>query len=505
VNIAPFDELCPGNDCYRACQDFSLLFNTDSYAYDATDTRFSASNVTSSNQITLFGLCTNIKGLTDTVINNPSSLDQAASFFNNKQEQANATQIPANISMCLYDTCQATRDPKQCRDLCWPDDTQSSGVMDFNQVSKCMRQLCSNDCGLPYANQDVFGVGVLWSYGIQAVFIIAYTIWLALLWLVRKVIEPSNRVRSVAHHLGCANLLQSISQSGTKRHRLANWLLVFGDRVNEAVVSFLLAECFFGASIVVAALRQQPLTIDPLNGYALLSVAITGFLPPIFTLMLLHSQDNRQWFSTIMVIITWLLSTVLFWLLYANLSFMNGSNARLAEARNSLFKVPTCGGYSAMSMCQENVGNDPLRYMMEFYNWNKFPGIQTVWLTWVLTTLVFIGLLVIRMIDFWRSSSRASSSGQTKAERAFWITSAILLLFSFIYQLLMYLRYRRMDVIDKHNWTFGQVVALMIWAPVLLDLFFRPGLDHLQRLISKSSIPYSILNCADGFCFRRRW
>lgn len=482
VNQAPFGELCPGGDCYRACQDFSLLFNVESYVF-AEDT---SANVTSSDgRITLFGVCTNIKGLTDVVVNSPSTLENTVSYFSNKQEQAIADQIPANISMCLYDTCQATRDPAQCNDLCWPDDTEAAGTMDFNAVSKCMRQLCSNVCGLPYANQDVFGIGVLWSYGIQAAFIVAYTIWLMFLWLVRRAVEPNDRVRRVAQRLGCSSFLDSTSQIGTKRHRTANWLLAFGNRVNEAAVAFLAAECFFGASLAIAAIRQKPATIDPLNGYALLSVAITGFLPPIFTLMLLHSQSDRQWFLTVMVVFTWALSTGLFWALYDNLSSIDGSNERLAEARNSLFNVTTCGGYSAMSMCQENIHNDPLHYMMQFYNWNKFPGIQTVWLTWVLPTLVFIFLLVIRIVSFSKPRRGPTSFRHRNIMRTFWVTSTALLFFSFIYQLLMYLRYKQMEVIDKDNWTFGQVVALMVWAPVLLDLFFRPLLDRLQRVISK--------------------
>lgn len=83
---------------------------------------------------------------------------------------------------------------------------------------------------------------------------------------------------------------------------------------------FLSAQCYFGIFLQVAALCSDPDSVDPLNGYALLSVAMTGFIPTVFTLVMLQYHRIKSWYHSGLTFICWLLATIIFWKLRTNLS-----------------------------------------------------------------------------------------------------------------------------------------------------------------------------------------
>jgi hypothetical protein len=66
------------------------------------------------------------------------------------------------ISNCFSNTCQKTRDPSICMDYCSAADmvTQDNSLDIGGNTFDCISQLCSSDCALPYANTDIFGIGV---------------------------------------------------------------------------------------------------------------------------------------------------------------------------------------------------------------------------------------------------------------------------------------------------------------------------------------------------------
>lgn len=215
VNDAPFTELCAGDDCFKACQDFGLLFNKDHYEYQP-NAKFPTSF--SDEGITLFGLCTNTANITDAIAHT-DTLPNAANFFKSQDTAYNVNKVVSGTAQCLVGSCEATRKPDECRKLCSSFVIQQSiSTLDFAKTYTCMAKLCDNTCGLPYANQDVMGVGVLGSYTIQVIIIIAYGIFCATrFWRRRRKLKNAvvNKVHTRA------------------------------DKINTAAGAFFVAQCFF--------------------------------------------------------------------------------------------------------------------------------------------------------------------------------------------------------------------------------------------------------------------
>jgi len=459
---ASFDTLCPSGNCYDSCSNFSLLLDKDSYTFSAT----SNVNISSvADGISLFGICSNIANVTKAV--SLGEISTAESFFPAADAGAEDQGITLNTTLCLFDTCQATRDPEQCKQDCDPGTILTSETtMDITQARACLFRLCSNTCGLPDANQDVFGIGVLISYIMQAILVI----------ICAAVVLASSALQLVKHPKGQVSMPES-------------W--------KDGLGTFLAAQCYFGVSSVVASFSMGPLSINPLDGYALLSVAITAFMPPVFTLMLLHHKGKKSWFSTALVLVSWLTASILFFMLLSNLWSVSNNPKRLAEARNSLFQVDSCGGYSAMSLCQENMHNDPLRYLTLFYNKQSLPNIKTVILLWLWTTIVLTILQFRQLFAGGKTQSAGQGPHPTTRARS-WkarlaaifnnlnnattqlivvLIASLIFGLAFGYQARMVIQYFEMDVVDRYGWSFGQWVAVLFWIP--------PLIDFVRRLLSK--------------------
>ncbi|KAK5096254.1 hypothetical protein LTR70_003107 [Exophiala xenobiotica] len=430
VAEASFDTLCPSGNCYDSCSNFSLLLDKDSYTFSAT----SNVNISSvADGISLFGICSNIANVTKAV--SLGEISTAESFFPAADAGAEDQGITLNTTLCLFDTCQATRDPEQY----------------------------------------VFGIGVLISYIMQAILVI----------ICAAGVLASSALQLVKHPKGQVSMPES-------------W--------KDGLGTFLAAQCYFGVSSVVASFSMGPLSINPLDGYALLSVAITAFMPPVFTLMLLHHKGKKSWFSTALVLVSWLTASILFFMLLSNLWSVSNNPKRLAEARNSLFQVDSCGGYSAMSLCQENMHNDPLKYLTLFYNKQSLPNIQTVILLWLWTTIV-LAILQFRQFSAGGKTQSAGQGPHPTTRARSWkarlaaifnnlnnatthlivvLIASIIFGLAFGYQARMVIQYFEMDVVDKYGWSFGQWVAVLFWIPPLID-FVRRLLSKDQKSSSTST------------------
>lgn len=264
-------------------------------------------------------------------------------------------------------------------------------------------------------------------------------------------------------------------------------------------------------SVAIASLiALDPSTVDPLNGYALLSSATMGFLAPVFTLMLLHSQGVKSWFATALTSISWILNTVVFFMLIRKLS--RTDNTSFENGLNQLFQVSSCGGLSALSLCQQLTSTNPLADLNEFYtrrSANDLTSIDSLPVLWAWTTLVLIVLVIRESFQIARRQKAADPPdrpAETPAEDSglkllqhfsvlrpvVWkvmmlaVSSAVFTVF-LVYEYLMVRRYRKMDVIDMGGWSFGQVVAVLFWVPPLLDvihsMFSTKTPHHLPKRI----------------------
>jgi hypothetical protein len=246
-------------------------------------------------------------------------------------------------------------------------------------------------------------------------------------------------------------------------------------------------------SAAIAAFILSPSTIDPLNGYALMVVATIGFLCPVFTLLLLRSHNARTGFGTSLTFLSWLLNTVIFFLLLRNLSTFGATVAE--DALNQLFKVPTCEDSSAMPLCQQLTGSNPLQSLTGFFEKSSWTNIRTVPMLWAWTTFALIVLIpeevwqAVRLRRMKKAAAQQDVTNtrirQTLAQqpesrldakylllgRCVAVT-VLVVLFSvgLGYTFHMVMRFRAVGAIDTHGWSFGQVVAAMFWIPVFLDV-----------------------------------
>lgn len=234
---------------------------------------------------------------------------------------------------------------------------------------------------------------------------------------------------------------------------------------------------------------MSPDTVDPLNGYALMAVSLGGCLAPVFTLLLLHSHGMRSWPSTALCLASWLLNTVIFYMLFGNLSNSLNTIERVDQVLRNMFQTEYCGNSSAMVLCQEWTGSNPIEYLNDFYNNKMITNIHYVPLVWAYATLILLVLVVMQILGRrQRPSSGCATSRQVTPTTKrtlfrrirqhsgqgwkFLLLLAEITLFCLALrcQYVMVSTYQAMDVIDTHEWNFGQVVAVLIWVPTLLEI-----------------------------------
>lgn len=234
---------------------------------------------------------------------------------------------------------------------------------------------------------------------------------------------------------------------------------------------------------------MHPKEVDPLNGYALVTVSLMGCIAPVFTLLLLHSHGIKSWPNSALCFASWLLNTVVFYMLFGNLSNSLDTIERVDQILSNMFQTEYCGGSSAMVLCQEWTGSNPMEYLSDFYNANMVTNIHNVPILWAYSTLVLLVLVATQAIG--RRGSPVTNSLQaeklalTKKRTIFrripqpspqcWrylllLAAVTLFCLALSCQYVMVSTYHKMDVIDMHEWSFGQVVAVLIWVPTLLEV-----------------------------------
>jgi hypothetical protein len=162
---APFDRLCPSGDCIMDCQNMTRVFQALPSGIQADRQTYGRKGGNSS--ITLFGVCTNL-GQASSIIPSSSQNKILEPFFRTKDSTStNVTKVTTKIASCYASTCDLTREPYKCKEACAVDNFLGNpSRLNFNFANNntgslaCISRLCDNTCGLPYANQDVLGVGV---------------------------------------------------------------------------------------------------------------------------------------------------------------------------------------------------------------------------------------------------------------------------------------------------------------------------------------------------------
>ncbi|KAG7039980.1 hypothetical protein JMJ77_0010258 [Colletotrichum scovillei] len=454
-----FGDICPSGNCVDDCKNTTRVFQAIPQGLQVDPLRYGRMEDQKAN-VTLFSTCSNLEFST-----NFATAEENVNFtpYFSTNDSTDLFKVAANIASCFVATCEQTRKPTLCADACSPAKLLSSPTtFDYMLgLPDCVVRLCDNTCSLPYVDPDVLGIGVLISYFIQALLLVI-----------------------------CATAI--MVSAGFQLWKVSQAQPTVRESLRSPLETFVRVQALFGISLAIATLIMRPDEIDPLNGYALILTAIMGFLPPVFTLMLLHSHGVRSRFSTALVFVSYLLNTVTFFILVRNLSISTHDRLFLDKAIDSLFSAKACGGGPAILLCYQLTGTDPVGFLSGFYDNSSFANIKTVPLLWIWTTLVLLVLITRHLVATTQKRSDAvgqlppaKPQGLDRSKRpsgfhaflskplfTFFILSLATSLFflCLLYQYLLVRANALMDVVDQKGWSFGQVVALLFWVPPFLDI-----------------------------------
>lgn len=143
---------------------------------------------------------------------------------------------------------------------------------------------------------------------------------------------------------------------------------------------------------------MTPAEVDPLNGYALLAVSLGGCVAPVFTLLLLHSHAIKSWHRSVLCLVSWLLNTVVFYMLVGNPSKSLNTIEGVDQALRKIFHAKYCGDSSAMALCQEWTGSNPMEYLSDFYNQTLITNIHGAPAIWAYAILVLLVIAFMQVI-----------------------------------------------------------------------------------------------------------
>ena len=267
----------------------------------------------------------------------------------------------------------------------------------------------------------------------------------------------------------------------------------------DSISGFHAAQCFFSIPLAVAVFFTDPFTLDPLNSFGLLPVALNGFLPITFTLMMMyhfrHSmQDPLKWYSILLTDVSYLLNTiVLFAVVNYLIPIKKEGVALQAPAFQSLGGIDSCGGSTALALCLATQRDSPPAFLLQQFPNLAFAGIRLAPFVWVICTICLATInyqhfqqtrLGQRFEDSFprhdvrkRSAPRRREFSQVllvlRGTTSYYAASVIILL-SLIFQAVMFYTYLKLGLVDLRTWSLGQIVAITVWIPPVIDYL------HLQ-------------------------
>ncbi|KXH45106.1 hypothetical protein CSIM01_01235 [Colletotrichum simmondsii] len=253
----PFGDICPSGNCVDDCKNTTRVFQAIPQGLQVDPLRYGRMEAQMAN-VTLFSTCSNLE-----VSTNFATAEENVNFtpYFSTNDSTDLFKVAASIASCFAATCEQTRKPTLCADACSPAKLLSSPTtFDYMLgLPNCVVRLCDNTCSLPYVDPDVLGIGVLISYFFQALLLVI-----------------------------CATAI--MASAGFQLWKVSQAQPTVRESLRSPLETFVRVQALFGISLATATLIMRPDEIDPLNGYALILTSIMGFLPPVFTLMLLHSH-----------------------------------------------------------------------------------------------------------------------------------------------------------------------------------------------------------------------
>jgi len=367
--------------------------------------------------------------------------------------------ITEAVTGCVSSTCQNSRRPDLCyADYCSPVKLLSnSSAPNVTAINQCMHILCSNGYkSLPFADADIVGIGVYASYILQCMYI-------AILWLGFMYAA----VRSRRKH--------SPGEPDLSNHRKA-WI----NLLNE----FHKVQCFFSTTLMIASFTQRIYDSDMLVIFMLVPLATNGIVPIVFAYLLLIHYKRLSPGSIFATLLVYIVSSIVYWILYSQISSLSpvSDQAVYQQFMFKLSAIEDCGGYSALAACPRltNIGLAQVTLAATRIR------ILTP-LIWSLSTIVLLALLsyqaYFRRLHPAPNDRRISSATPINGEQAvsmetsrtwklaFVVMTAVMIACLGMQFSLLTISYS-LNMMDSWDWPFGQVIAVTVWTPPVLEYFY---------------------------------
>lgn len=295
-------------------------------------------------------------------------------------------------------------------------------------------------------------------------------------------------------------------------------------RFEKFLEEFHKAQCYFSATIQIAALTYGIFDTNMLITFMLIPLATNGVLPVVFTLVLLYKCDNKL--SSYVIFLTtvcWLLSSLVFWTLYSHIIPINGeikSDDKTYRAYQQFYfklsSLDACGGYSALAVCPDTFKLGRGAIITESHKIRVLTPIIWTFSTVCLLAVFGAKLFKVKLSELLRrkggqryhspqqpsmTRSNGSVGGKLKHNSAddihpqhtsqpsndqqhnyqpdstihkiVYALVTLCFLAGIGMQLSLLSIAPSLHMMDFTNWTFGQVVAVTIWVPPLLDYMYK--------------------------------
>ena len=247
---------------------------------------------------------------------------------------------------------------------------------------------------------------------------------------------------------------------------------------------------------MIAALTYGIYETNMLVTYMLIPLAMNGVLPIAFAYLLLVYYNQPSAGIALLTVTVYILSSVVYWSLYAYLIPIGSKTTQYDVYEQFMYKlssIPACGGYSALAVCPENMvlGTGPVRSAGD-----KLRVLTP--LIWAFSAIVLIGLLGYQLYQ-WHCKRRNSAGYNPPPEYsdpqranhesrhsmvwciAFWVT-AVAFLAGIGMQVSLLTISTSLKMTDCRKWIFGQIVAVTIWVPPLLEYLYEKSSKFLRTV-----------------------
>ena len=337
----------------------------------------------------------------------------------------------------------------------FPSDLSNSSVHNTTgSIANCVDAICTPAT----LNPDIGGIGVYLSFVIQNC-----TAMLALIALFNL---------ELSHFLS-SSLGRDSTQSGKMKS-------IVGSRLNgqirpsllQHLIRYNIAQCYSAGSVQIAALVllagliNSKETPDYLDAESLVTISTNGLVPVIFTLTCIARYNRISFYLLMLSWLTLLLATATL----ACISFFWNSAVRnpttsVDDLRQAVDNQRACGMNWNLNDAAALCGFHTFK-SIDVHTGNTNNG--WIWVMWA-NCVVWAVLSTIRQrFRLMKLPNRSPASVIRRFHTILFYASWTI---CFVYQTYLYSLYFNRSLISM-TWSFGQIVAILIFAPTLVELIY---------------------------------